>query len=161
MSKLFQLGGYVGAMTFLAACSVYIPPAAAELAQEPLCIADHPHTITVEIADTYDSRARGLMFRESLAEHAGMLFRYQDDRPSSAGFWMYNTYLPLDIAYIGADNRIKAIIAMDPCPSIDPKRCPSYQPGVSYRSALEMNQGYFAKYNIGIGREIVACPQNK
>ncbi|WP_417658255.1 DUF192 domain-containing protein [Pseudidiomarina sp.] len=122
-----------------------------------LCIEGHDHRIQVEIADTFDSRARGLMARDELAAHAGMWFRYQDERPGSAGFWMYNTRIPLDIAYLNKDMEIVSIITMEPCPSIDPNLCPAYRPGVPYYSAVELNKGYFERYNINLGRKFKRC----
>jgi uncharacterized membrane protein (UPF0127 family) len=52
----------------------------------------------VEIADTYDARAKGLMFRKSLARFSGMLFFY--DEPQSVSFWMENTLIPLDMIFM-------------------------------------------------------------
>ncbi|PTB85072.1 DUF192 domain-containing protein [Pseudidiomarina aestuarii] len=126
-----------------------------------LCIAGHEPTLTVEIADTFESRARGLMARESLAEHAGMWFVYETERPGNAGFWMFNTYIPLDIAYLDEQGKILTIIPMEPCPSIDAQRCPAYDPGVSYFSALEMNMGYFDKYDIQVGATIQECNEGE
>ncbi|HET8816952.1 MAG TPA: DUF192 domain-containing protein [Pseudidiomarina sp.] len=126
-----------------------------------LCISGHEPKINVEIADTFETRARGLMARESLAEHAGMWFVYETERPGSAGFWMFNTYIPLDIAYLDKQGRILTIIAMDPCPSIDTQRCPAYDPGVSYFSALELNQGYFDKYDIQVGATVRPCNEGE
>ena len=134
-------------------------PASSSLKTEQWCIAGHEHPLQLEIADTYDSRARGLMFRETLAEHAGMLFKYQQERPGSAGFWMYNTYLPLDIAYLDKDMKIATILSMDPCPSIDSRRCPVYEPKVRYMAALELNQGYFERYGITVGAQLQSCKQ--
>ncbi len=58
----------------------------------------------VEIADDEAERNRGLMFRESLADDAGMLFEFQE--PEYASFWMRNTIVSLDIIFIGVDGRI-------------------------------------------------------
>ncbi len=122
-----------------------------------LCIEGHEHAIAVEVADTFEKRARGLMFREELGEHQGMLFTYESERPGQAGFWMYNTYIPLDIAYLNKDNTIAAILSMDPCPSIDSRRCPVYEPKVPYYAALEVNQGYFERYDISVGTQLQTC----
>lgn len=63
-----------------------------------------PVTLNVEIADDDAERSRGLMFRESLADNAGMLFHFQE--PEMASFWMRNTILSLDIIFIAPDGRI-------------------------------------------------------
>lgn len=56
--------------------------------------------LDVEIVDTPSERARGLMFRETLAEGQGMLFVFQKEAPRS--FWMKNTPLSLDILFFDA-----------------------------------------------------------
>lgn len=61
----------------------------------------------VEIVDEPSERAMGLMFRQELAENAGMLFIF--DAPTNTTFWMRNTPLPLDIIFIGEDRRIITI----------------------------------------------------
>jgi hypothetical protein len=61
----------------------------------------------VEIADTPERRARGLMFRETLATRSGMLFEFPERGP--VAFWMKNTPLSLDILFIEADGRIVRI----------------------------------------------------
>ncbi|PIE12332.1 MAG: hypothetical protein CSA70_09995 [Rhodobacterales bacterium] len=52
----------------------------------------------VEVVDTIETRARGLMFRETLPMSAGMLFVYQ--RPQKVAFWMKNTLIPLDMIFV-------------------------------------------------------------
>ncbi|WP_375570722.1 DUF192 domain-containing protein [Seohaeicola saemankumensis] len=52
---------------------------------------------TVEVADTPETRSRGLMFRESMPRSAGMLFVY--DAPQRATFWMRNTLISLDMIF--------------------------------------------------------------
>jgi len=83
----------------------------AQAALEPLEIASSrgPQRFQVEIADDDAERARGLMFRTSLAPDRGMLFIFEQAGEQS--FWMKNTLIPLDIIFIGADGRILNIVA--------------------------------------------------
>jgi uncharacterized protein len=64
-------------------------------------------TFDVEIADTPERQKQGLMFRESMYDKQGMLF--PNDTAKIQTFWMKNTYLPLDIIFIGADSTIVSI----------------------------------------------------
>ena len=105
--------------------------------------------IAVEIADTDPERARGLMFRESLPAEAGMAFVWDSDQ--TGGFWMKNTLIPLSIAFYDARGRIVRILDMKPCRA-DP--CPVYDPGVSYRGALEVNRGAFERWGVDEGDRI-------
>jgi len=100
-----------------------------------------------------------LMERPSLPEDHGMLFVYDEVQPGSAGFWMYRTLIPLDIAYIDTGERIVAILPMDPCGSPNPAVCRLHPPGVPYLRALEVNRGHFARRGIGVGDRVVLLPE--
>ena len=100
-------------------------------------------TVTVEIAATPDQRSLGLMHRNQLDEDAGMLFLFPRD--SGGGFWMSNTLIPLDIAYIGADGRVQEIRAAKPLDET------VLTPAEPYRYVLEVNQGWFERHNMGVG----------
>lgn len=65
--------------------------------------------LRVELADTAQAQARGLMFRTELGDNEGMLFPSQE--PAMRSFWMKNTPLSLDIIFIGVDGRISNIAA--------------------------------------------------
>ena len=65
------------------------------------------YAFSVEVVDTPESRQKGLMFRESLAEDSGMLFDFFEER--NVAFWMSNTLIPLDMLFIRADGTIANI----------------------------------------------------
>ncbi|HUH77753.1 MAG TPA: DUF192 domain-containing protein [Devosia sp.] len=66
-----------------------------------------PQRFHVEVVDTPELRAKGLMFRQDLADDAGMLFDFKEEREVS--FWMQNTYIPLDMIFVGSDGLVKTI----------------------------------------------------
>jgi uncharacterized protein len=111
-----------------------------------IATAEGERTVEVEIADTEGERARGLMGRESLDADAGMVFVFPAE--TSGAFWMKNTLIPLSIAFYDENGRILRILDMEPCRR-DP--CPLYDPGVSYRGALEVNRGAFRDWGVGEG----------
>jgi uncharacterized membrane protein (UPF0127 family) len=106
--------------------------------------------VQVEIARTSAERQRGLMNRRTLPAKAGMVFVYP--QAVSNGFWMKNTLIPLDIAFYDGRGRILRILTMQPCRR-DP--CRVYDPGVSYRAALEVNAGSFRRWEVKAGDRIV------
>jgi len=102
--------------------------------------------IEVELAETIEERAKGLMYREKLDKMSGMLFIFDEEQTRS--FWMKNTLIPLDIFFIDANNIIVDIQTMDPCKN-DP--CISYASKKPAMFALEVNSGFAEKFNISEG----------
>jgi uncharacterized protein len=107
---------------------------------------DGSKLLTVEVAENSEQRAQGLMHRKSLGADSGMVFVFFE--PTSGGFWMKNTLIPLSIAYFDVDGEILRIMDMKPCTQ-DP--CETYNPGVDYMGALEVNQGAFEKWGVEEG----------
>jgi uncharacterized membrane protein (UPF0127 family) len=85
-----------------------------------------------ELALTSESRVRGLMHRRR-APVDGMLFVFRE--PTSGGFWMKNTLVPLTIVFFDAAGKRVRRMSMVPCGD-DP--CAIYDPGRRYRFALEL-----------------------
>ena len=103
-------------------------------------------TVHVEVADSQAERERGLMGRRELPDDAGMVFVFPTD--STSAFWMKDTLIPLSIAFYDESGRIVRILDMEPCRR-DP--CPLYDPGASYRGALEVNRGAFERWGVREG----------
>jgi uncharacterized protein len=74
-----------------------------------LLTAQATHAITIEIAETPEEKARGLMFRSRLDDKSGMLFFYET--PQEITMWMRNTYIPLDMVFIRANGVVHRIEA--------------------------------------------------
>ena len=103
--------------------------------------------IQLEVAANDNARARGLMFRERLADDRGMLFLFRDDDRHS--FWMKNTLIPLDMVWLDASGTIVHIErGVPPCPG-DP--CPSVGPELDSRNVLELSSGGAARYDLEPG----------
>lgn len=115
----------------------------------------------VEIAESAQQRAHGMMERDRLAPDAGMLFLFTSPQEASSGFYMFRVRIPLDIAFIDENGRIVSIRTMQPCQSPNPKLCRSYTAGASFSSALEVNAGYFAEHGIEVGDRVIHPATNE
>jgi hypothetical protein len=95
-------------------------PAASALPVVPLQVVGAGRTVnfTVEVAQTPEEQAQGLMFRERLGPNEGMLFPFNPPRPAS--FWMKNTLIPLDMIFIRTDGKIESIAANTAPQSLKP-----------------------------------------
>ncbi|MCX5910226.1 MAG: DUF192 domain-containing protein [Deltaproteobacteria bacterium] len=107
----------------------------------------------MEVVQTEEQKARGLMFRESLGEDEGMLFVY--GREEFLSFWMKNTRIPLSIAFMDAKGRIVDIQEMEPF-SLETHR--SAYPAVY---ALEVNQGWFQRNGVQVGDRVNLPPSRR
>ncbi|HEX6563489.1 MAG TPA: DUF192 domain-containing protein [Chthoniobacterales bacterium] len=109
-------------------------------------------TLDVELAETPQQQAKGLRFRQALAENAGMLFLFP--APQRVSFWMKDASIPLSIAFIQSDGKIIQIRPMQP---YDETPVPSLSDTVAY--ALLVNQGWFERHGISAGTVIEDLPR--
>ncbi|MGM0569111.1 DUF192 domain-containing protein [Marinobacter sp.] len=133
-----------------------VPPQHLPSREACLITSEGPVPVMLEHAVTPEQRRWGLMERENLPARAGMLFYYDSDRPASAGFWMYRTRIPLDIAWLDEDGVILATDTMTPCETDQARNCPTWPAGVPHRNVLEMNAGFFERHHVGTGDKLLA-----
>ena len=103
--------------------------------------------VELEVAGTDEARARGLMFRDTLDEHEGMLFPF--DVPGRYGFWMKNVRIPLDIIWLDTRGRVVWIVESAPPCASDP--CPMYVPDADAGYVVEVVGGFVAKHSVALG----------
>ncbi|MEZ5684957.1 MAG: DUF192 domain-containing protein [Paracoccaceae bacterium] len=102
---------------------------------------------TIELAETPEARAQGLMQRPALARSAGMLFVYPD--AAERAFWMKNTLIALDILFFDATGRL--IHIHENARPFDLTPLPSRG---TARFVLEINGGLAAKLRITEGARL-------
>ncbi len=107
--------------------------------------------ITLELAITPEEHQQGLMFRTGLPADRGMLFLFEEETIPS--FWMKDTWIPLDIVFLGADGTVHDLVENAPPCTAEP--CPQYSPSVPGIAVLELNAGTAEAHGITRGVRIV------
>jgi len=100
--------------------------------------------IDIEIADTEETIVKGLMYRSTMEDTQGMLFVMPAVKPQA--FWMLNTYISLDIIFVGLDKRIVKIRE-----STTPKSTDQVTSEAPAAFVLEVNAGFAAKHGLREG----------
>lgn len=108
------------------------------------------HPFTLEVADDDAEQERGLMFRNALAPDHGMIFVFPDER--LRGFWMRNTYIPLDIVYAASNGEVVKIMKLYPQ---DETVAPSEKPA---QYAIELNAGTASRIGLQVG-DVLTIPE--
>ena len=103
---------------------------------------------TVEEAKTVPELEKGLMFRESLAPNAGMIFDLS--KVEHTAMWMKNTKIPLDMIFIDGDGVISWIYE-----NAQPESLTLIIPPFPAAAVLEINAGDVKKHGIKTGDKIV------
>jgi uncharacterized membrane protein (UPF0127 family) len=106
--------------------------------------------LRVALATSNVQKARGLMHVDALPPDAGMAFVWT--APTTSGFWMKDTVIPLSVAFVDDEDRIVTIRDMAPCTS-DP--CPVYEADGPFVLAVEANRGWFDDHGVAIGDRAV------
>jgi uncharacterized membrane protein (UPF0127 family) len=105
------------------------------------------HSFSVELALTNEERGRGLMHRMEMDEDAGMLFRFDGVRPVS--MWMKNTFIPLDMIFVGTDGRVVGVHARAKPHSLAPISI-----GHPSRWVIEVPGGWAEKAGVAVGDRV-------
>ena len=100
--------------------------------------------IDIEIADDDASIERGLMFRRSMGDNQGMLFKFP--QMEERAFWMKNTYISLDIIFV--DNEYRIVNVQEGTKPLSTQSVPSTGPA---QFVIEVNAGFCNKYGIQAG----------
>ncbi len=109
-----------------------------------------PSRVALEVAADEPARERGLSNRAELPSGTGMAFLFRGD--TQIPFWMKDTLVPLQIAFVGGDGRVVGVFEMPPCRA-DP--CPTYAPTRPYRYAVELRSDGFTAAGIHEGDRVV------
>jgi len=116
--------------------------------ESSVCFGDE--CFVVEIADSVEERARGLMFREaeSLSENEGMLFIFPEEGVYS--FWMKNTLISLDIIWVDSNGEV-VFVFENAQPCSDSAECLSIVPQENALYVLEVNAGSINRIGVKVG----------
>jgi uncharacterized membrane protein (UPF0127 family) len=106
------------------------------------------HRFDIEVVDTDEERARGLMYRRSLPQNGGMLFLY--DRPRHIVMWMKNTFIPLDMVFIARDGTVHRIES-----NAEPFSTDRIASGAVVLGVLELNAGSAQRIGLKPGDRVL------
>lgn len=106
--------------------------------------------LKVEVANTENEKATGLMGRTYLPRNQGMLFIFKE--PKKLFFWTKNTYISLSIGFFDENYILKEIHFMKPQNMMElNSKINSYQSSCHCQYAIEVNRGWFLRNKIKIG----------
>jgi uncharacterized protein len=149
-----------GFLAFLGLCAVFIflcaspaalaldaPPPQGNLEKLEIVTASGIHEFSVEVMRSGPQRERGLMFRRFLPQERGMLFDFASEQPVT--MWMKNTYLPLDMIFIGRAGKVVGLA--ENTEPLSEKIIPSGAPAYG---VLEVNAGTASRISLRVGDSV-------
>lgn len=119
---------------------------AENIPRKEVCIDDT--CFNAELAITPEEQEKGLMYRTIMKDNEGMLFVFSESK--EYGFWMKNTFIPLDIIWIDENKKIVTIKSAIPCENKN-NSCEVYYPTQNATYVLEINSGLAQQNNINVG----------
>jgi uncharacterized membrane protein (UPF0127 family) len=105
--------------------------------------------IDLEVAQTPQQQAMGLMYRTALADNRGMLFPFNPPQPVS--FWMKNVPVPLDMIFLRDGKVVEVAANVPPCTTAS---CPVYGPKTPINQVIELRAGRVAELGLRIGDSV-------
>ena len=142
MRRAILAAGFAAAAVVVGAA--YYAVAGNGLSTATLETATGSHAIKVELAQTPETRATGLMNRESMPADQGMLFEFDETRP--VAMWMKNTLIPLDMLFIDPDGVVKRVKT-----NAQPLSLETIPSGAPVKYVLELNGGAAARFGVASG----------
>jgi uncharacterized protein len=106
------------------------------------------HTFRIWVAEDDARRARGLMFVRKLGDEEGMLFIYGEEQPVS--MWMKNTYISLDMLFVGADGRVERLVE-----NTEPESLKTIESKSPVVAVVELKAGTAARLKIRPGARVI------
>ena len=101
------------------------------------------HEFTIWVADTPARDEQGLMFVRELPADRGMVF--SEAMPRLWSMWMKNTFIPLDMLFIGVDGRITRISHALPHDET------IISSGGSVKAVIELQGGISERLHLAVG----------
>lgn len=108
--------------------------------------------VTLEVADTPEKLAYGLMYREKLEANSGMVFIFEKEE--FRHFWMKNTFVDLSIGFFNAKKELVDIQEMSRMKSVMDQDVNTYVSTKPAMYAVEMNKSWFKKNKIKTGSKL-------
>jgi uncharacterized membrane protein (UPF0127 family) len=95
-----------------------------------------------EVAATDQEKAKGLMYRQSLAKDRCMFFVYGEE--GNRAIWMKNCLIALDVAWVDAEGKVlETTEHVPPCSPMRGDDCPTYGGTLPSRYFIEFPDGTF------------------